>query len=314
MTRWNPWDGLERMARTRLRLAGIGGRLVERPGGAVHTYDAPGRGPRPPTILLHGIGSSATAYGKLLLGLRRHVRRLVAPDLPGHGFSATPTRLPEPAALTAEATAIVDGLLDDIGEPAVVVGTSMGGALALRYALARPRRVKALVLCSPAGAPLAGEALQTLRAQFAMDHPRAGHDFADRLFAGRPPARWLVGRAVRDRLSRPIVQSLLAAVGPGDFLSPDEATTLAPPTLLLWGTAERVLPDSCLTWFRNHLPSGVKIEQPEGWGHSAHLEQTGALVERVCAFVDRVAPPPAVTADGGSCPQPAGEAPSGSHL
>lgn len=314
MSRWNPWDGLERMARARLRLAGVGTRLVERPGGAVHTYDTPGRGPRPPVVLLHGIGSSATAYGKLLLGLRRQTRRVLAPDLPGHGFSATPDRIPHPEALATEAVSIVDGLLDEVGEPAVVVGTSMGGALALRYALARPRRVKALVLCSPAGAPLDGDALETLRGQFAMDHARAGHDFVDRLFAGRPPARWLVGRAVRDRLSRPIVQQLLAAVGPEDFLSPADAATLAPPTLLLWGTAERVLPDSCLTWFRNHLPSGAKIEQPEGWGHSAHLEQTEALVQRVCAFVDRVAPPMPASADGGSCPKAAGEAPSGSRL
>lgn len=309
MSAFDPWDGLERLARARLRLAGIRSRRLDGPDGPIHAYDGPGRGERPPVVLLHGIGSSATAYGKLLLRLKREARRVLAPDLPGHGFSARPQTIPSATALAEQAVEIVDGLLDDVDGPVTVIGTSMGGALALRYALSRPQRVSALVLCSPAGAPIEGAELQTLQAQFDMGAPDAGHAFVDRLFAGRPPMRGLVARAVRDRLSRPIVQTLLGDLSPDDFLTPDDARRLRPPTLLLWGTAERVLPESCRRWYATHLPDHVRIERPEGWGHSAHLEQAGALVERVCAFVDRVAP-----SDGGSCPQRAGEAPSGSRL
>lgn len=306
----NVWDAAERAARMRLRWAGLKSRTIEGPTGPVHTYDAPGRGDRPPTLLLHGIGSSATAYGQLLMGLAPEVRRLLAPDLPGHGFSATPEAPPSPAALAEQATAIIDALLDDVDGPAVVVGTSMGGAVALRYALARPDRVAALVLCSPAGAPLDGEALERLRADFDVASLADARAFVDRLFAGRPPAPRLVARAVRDRLSRPTVQRLLARVGPDDFLGPAEAAALRPPTLLLWGTAERVLPDACLHWYRRHLPDRVRIERPEGWGHSAHLEQTAALVDRVCRFVDETAAGRRTPSDGGSCPQTACEAPS----
>jgi len=308
------WDHLERLARFRLRLAGVGGRMLDDEAGSVHVYDAAGAGPRPTTLLLHGIGSSATAYGKLVLGLVPRVERVLAPDLPGHGFSAAPGSPPSAAELARRSIAIVDRVLEPVTEPVVVIGTSMGGALALRYALARPERVGALVLCSPAGAPLDGAALQRLRADFAMDHLDDARAFVDRLFARPPPARGLIARAVHDRLSRPIVQDLLAGVGPDDFLDVRQAASLAPPTLLLWGTAERVLPDSCLTWFRAHLPDGVHIERPEGWGHSAHLEQTAALVDRICGFVDRVLPGSEAPSDGESCPEPAGEAPSGSRL
>lgn len=300
----NAWDAIERLARLRLRAGGLRGRTVETAAGPMFAYDAPGRGPRPPLVLLHGIGSSATAYGKLMLGLLPHVRRLMAPDLPGHGFSATPPPGFDPEALVEQAIGLVDALLD---EPAVVVGTSMGGGLALRYAIARPARVRALVLCSPAGAPMSAEALDTLRAQFELAGPADARAFVERLFADRPPAPALVARAVRDRLTRPVVRDLLARVGPETFLTAEEAATLAPPTLLLWGGAERVLPEESLAWLRAHLPEAVQIERPAGWGHSAHLEQTGALVERVVRFVDQTLP----ASDAGSCPEGPGEAPSG---
>lgn len=305
----NIWDLAERAARLRLRVGGIGRRMIEGPGGPVHVYDAAGSGARPPMLLLHGIGSSATAYGPLMLGLAPHTTRILAPDLPGHGFSHGLDDF-DPEALAAQVVDIVDAALDGHGR-AVVIGTSMGGALALRYSLARPERVAALVLCSPAGAPIEGEALATLRAQFDVSALADARAFVDRLFAGPPPAPWLVSRAVRDRLRRPVVQTLLARVGPGSFLAPEEAARLAPPTLLLWGDRERVLPESCLRWFERHLPDTARIERPPGWGHSAHLEHTGALVDRVCAFVDRHSPDPGAPSAGESCPQTAGEAPSG---
>lgn len=297
------FDGLERLARLRLRRAGIGSRRVAGPHGAVHVYDAPGRGSLPPAVVLHGIGSSATAYGGLLAGLRPHVERVVAPDLPGHGFSDPPPVIPGARALAAAAVEIVDGLVD---APAIVIGTSLGGALALHYALARPDKVAALVLCSPAGAPPSVDELAELRALFAMESRADAAAFVDRLFAGRPPLRRLVVRAVHDRLRRPIVQAFLEGLDDDAFLTPAEAAALRPPTLLLWGTAEKVLPASALEWFRAHLPPHVEIERPAGFGHSAHLEATAALVERICAFASTAV----AGSEAKSCPPAEGEAPS----
>lgn len=305
------FDGLERLARLRLRRAGLASRMVAGSsgagGGAIHTYDAPGGGPLPTTVLLHGIGSSATAYGSLMLGLRPHVQRIVAPDLPGHGFSDAPAAIPGARELAAQAVAVVDGLIDGlIDGPVVVVGTSLGGALALHYALARPEKVQALVLCSPAGAPPTIDELSALRALFAMQSRADAAAFVDRLFAGRPPLRGLVVRAVHDRLRRPIVQAFLGGLDDAAFLTPAEAASLRPPTLLLWGTAERVLPESGLDWFAAHLPPATRIERPEGYGHSAHLERTGDLVRRIRGFVEAVM----ASGDAQSCSATPGEAPS----
>jgi pimeloyl-ACP methyl ester carboxylesterase len=86
--------------------------------------------------------------------LQPHVRRLVAPDYPGHGFSGDAAGVVTPPALFEAMTAALDALLV---EPAVLVGNSLGGAVAMQYATSRPDRVRALVLLSPSGAPFTPE-------------------------------------------------------------------------------------------------------------------------------------------------------------
>ena len=115
---------------------------------APDAYVAEGSGTLPTTVLLHGLGSAATPFGPLLGRMRKHVRRIVAPDYPGHGFSENAARL-TPEALFGSVTHALDALVD---EPALVVGNSLGGAVALNYTISNPGKVRALVLVSPAGA------------------------------------------------------------------------------------------------------------------------------------------------------------------
>ena len=96
-----------------------------------------------PLVLIHGLGGAAAnwlALAPLLLA----GRRLVVPDLPGHGASE-----PLPAAPNLDAYADRIALL--LEEPAAVVGHSLGGAIGLRLAIRRPELVSALVLAGAAG-------------------------------------------------------------------------------------------------------------------------------------------------------------------
>jgi pimeloyl-ACP methyl ester carboxylesterase len=98
-------------------------------------------GEGPPLALLHGFGGSAWNFTEL--APRLPGRRLLLPDLPGHGGSA-----PLPAPSISGFADCVAGLLDG---PTTVVGHSLGGVVALRLAERHPDVVSGLVLAAPAG-------------------------------------------------------------------------------------------------------------------------------------------------------------------
>ena len=94
----------------------------------------------PPVVLLHGFAMHGGLFAPILPALaRRH--RVHVVDLPGHGHS--PAR--EPFALGALAQAI-DAATARIDGPLDVLGWSLGGQVALAFALAQPQRVRRLIL------------------------------------------------------------------------------------------------------------------------------------------------------------------------
>jgi pimeloyl-ACP methyl ester carboxylesterase len=100
-----------------------------------------------PLVLVHGLGGAASNWTELA-PLLLPGRRLLAPDLPGHGGS---TALPgvsglEPFADRVAEVADREGML-----PAPVVGHSLGGMVVLRLALRHPEAVQAVVLAGAAG-------------------------------------------------------------------------------------------------------------------------------------------------------------------
>ena len=94
----------------------------------------------PPVVLLHGWAMHSGVWGPLVAKLARH-HRVIAVDLPGHGHSAPIS----PCTLEAMAAA-VDGALAAETQPLAVLGWSLGGLVAMRWALARPARVQRLAL------------------------------------------------------------------------------------------------------------------------------------------------------------------------
>jgi len=96
-----------------------------------------------PLVLVHGLGGAAANW-LALAPLLLPGRRVLVPELPGHGGSA-----PLPAAPSLNAYADRIALLME--RPAAVVGHSLGGAITLRLAIRRPELVSKLVLAGAAG-------------------------------------------------------------------------------------------------------------------------------------------------------------------
>jgi pimeloyl-ACP methyl ester carboxylesterase len=118
--------------------------------GPVHYADFGGSGR--PIVLVHGLGGSHLNWLSVAPALAQK-GRVLALDLAG--FGRTPT-----AGRTARVGAnrrLLGRFLETVArEPAVLVGNSMGGYLALAEAAAEPARVSALVLVSPAVPPPLG--------------------------------------------------------------------------------------------------------------------------------------------------------------
>ncbi|HET7831893.1 MAG TPA: pimeloyl-ACP methyl ester esterase BioH [Gallionella sp.] len=103
-----------------------------------------------PLLLIHGWGMHGGMWGDLVPQLAQQFRVHVV-DLPGHGLSAGQTLLrhgDDGAAATADQLldAVVDELSAQFATPLNVCGWSLGGLVALRWALRQPQQVKRLVL------------------------------------------------------------------------------------------------------------------------------------------------------------------------
>src|SRR2546423_3460779 len=96
-----------------------------------------------PLLLVQGRGGGAANW-LALAPLLLPGRRLIVPELPGHGGS-------EPLPAAPSLSAYADRLAVLLDKPAAVVGHSLGGAIALRLAIRRPDLVRALVLAGSAG-------------------------------------------------------------------------------------------------------------------------------------------------------------------
>lgn len=276
----------EHLARASLRsLAGFKARYVHTSAGAVHVLEAPGRGPLPPLVLLHGLSSAGVDFLPILGHLRHAVSRVVLPDLPGHGFSTghAPADL---ALLRQSLREVLDAVID---APALVFGNSLGGYAGIQYALERPQKVRALMLASPAGAAMGETELEALKAVFELNSHGEALAFIDRVLARPSALRHAMAWGLRRRLRAPGVRSVLQVAHTSQLLTAEELRRLAPPLLLIWGQAERVLPPQHLDFFRAHLPPHARIEEPRGFGHSPFLDDPRALAELMLAFAREVA-------------------------
>ncbi len=272
----------QKLARYAMNRRGMTSRTVDVAGVAIHVYDGAGQGKLPPMVFLHGLASAGAAFGGVAARLRPHVQRVVIPELPGHGFSARGRDPVTPEILNAAVEATITRVID---EPAIIYGNSLGGALAIKYALARPERVRALVLVSPAGAALSETAFRALLATFDVKTPLEARRFLEKLYHRPPWFLAVVAREFPHLLANPAVLEILASVKPEHAPTRDELQSLAMPLLFLWGRSEKLLPASALAYFRENLPAHAVIEEPEGYGHTPQLEVPARLAERILEFV-----------------------------
>lgn len=235
-------------------------------------------GSGPPLVLVHGAGGSADLWRRQLDGLA-DVTRVVAPDLPGHGPLGGRGK-PSVAGYAAWLEGFL-AVLD--AEPVVLVGHSMGGAVAQTLALARPERLAGLVLVGT------GARLRVLAriVDLLRHHPREGQSVIRELsFAAGAPRECteMVDRVLRE--GAPLVTL-------GDYLACDRfdvgerLAALRTPTLVLTGTEDRLTPPKYGRFLAEAIPGARLVEIPAA-GHFPHLEQPVAVNTAIREFLAHV--------------------------
>jgi pimeloyl-ACP methyl ester carboxylesterase len=226
-------------------------------------------GDGPPLVHLHGAGGLRLTPGHDLLSRQF---RVIAFEMPGFGYSPENRRtrdMPELAATMAKA---VDALeLDSFN----LMGTSFGGKTALWLALREPRRVSALVLEAPAAIRPAGSRAPS----------GTPEEMARRLYAHpeRMPPLPPVDPAMRAKTAA-LVERLRGADRDADLEA--RLPALAVPTLVLFGTVDRVIPPEMGHFYKELMPNCSLVFVYDA-GHAISTERPEAFTEVVADFLER---------------------------
>lgn len=270
-------------------------RFVEAAGLTWHVQEmgpSEGGGGAPTLLLLHGTGAATHSWRDLMPRLARHAR-VIALDLPGHGFTSRPANdglsLPGMARL-------ITGLIDTLDiRPDVIVGHSAGAAIALRMALdggVAPRLIVGLNAALLPFKGMAGQVFPFLAKTLVLNPfvPRfvawsaARRDGVDRLITDTGSTIDDTGLDLYHRLfqSSAHVGATLGMMANWD-LKPllDDLPRLKPELALIVGAGDRAVPPSDAYEVRRRLPSARVLTIPDH-GHLVHEEvpdQVASLIE-----------------------------------
>jgi pimeloyl-ACP methyl ester carboxylesterase len=242
------------------------------------------RGSGRPLLFLHPeTGISATAPVLDQLALRA---RVIAPTHPGFGGSEQP----------ASFTTIDDlayfylDLMDELAlTDTIVAGVSLGGWIAAEMAVKSCARISHLVLANPVGIKVSGRETRDIADIFALTEEQLAE-----LAYFDPGAGKFDYKTMPEAEVRIIARNREATARYGwspymhDPKLKERLHRIRVPTLLLWGTSDRILSPSYGQAYCTAIP-GARLEPIERAGHFPHLENPAEFARRLFAFVDAAA-------------------------
>ncbi len=262
----------------------------ELPGGETLVLDGEQSGDGPALVLLHGLSATRRNVVQGSSALERRGYRTIAYDARGHGTSG-----PAPGYGYPELTVDLAAVLDGLGlERAALVGSSMGAATAMAFALEQPARVPALVQITPAFTGSAVERGSWERMASALE--TGGVDaFVEATRPGELPERWrdAAREATRQRMERhrhpgEVARALREVPVSTAFAGLDALDALQVPTLVVGSRdeADRLHPLEIAEEYVRRLRHGELVVEEEG---KSPLAWQGARLSGViAAFLERV--------------------------
>jgi len=243
-----------------------------------------------PLLLIHGFDSSVMEFRRLMPKLANH-RETWAVDLLGFGFTERPQDVPYTAAsIKAHLRATWEAL---IHRPVILVGASMGGAVAMDFALTYPDAVEALVLLDSVGAargPNLSRFLLPGVGQLAagiLRSPRVRQRVSRQAYFDPTFATEEAARCAALHLDCPNWRGALAAFtrsGGYNVLTQKQIAQVTQPTLILWGSADAILGVKPAAELQRTIPNSTLI-WIDRCGHVPHLEKATTVADHVSAQI-----------------------------
>ena len=244
-------------------------------------------GDGPPLVLLHGWAMHSGLWGPLIPRLAQRYR-VHAVDLPGHGHSAAP--------MSFTLDSVVDALVVAFASaerPLAVLGWSLGGLVAMRWALAEPAHVSRIALVSTSPRFVAGDDWPHAMSRATLDRFGDELQVAWKLTVQRFLALQLQGdehgratlAALRPQLfarGEPSPKALfgaLDALRQADLRS--EVHRIAQPALVVSGSRDMLAWPGAGRWLANCLPNArhVLIAGAAHVPFLSHPEEFGGALE-----------------------------------
>lgn len=232
-------------------------------------------GQRTPVLMIHGAGGTHLDWPAELRRLPE-ANALVL-DLPGHGRSPGPARR-SVAEYAADISAFMSALKL---EQAILLGHSLGGAVAMSIALAAPRSVAGLILIAT-GAKLSVH--PELLGRLVQEREKAVAMLVD--------WQWARGFDEAKKRSRERLLALDPQVLLGDFEAAnafdirDRLSEIHARTLIIGGSADQMTPPRYSAYLRQHLPDS-RLVMVEGGGHMLMLEQPQVVANAVRQWLEK---------------------------
>ncbi len=227
-----------------------------------------------PLLFVHGSGGDHTLWGHQLSALRDRFT-VAALDLNGHGKSPRRENSNANSALelyAQDALAVLNALAQETGEGVVLLGHSLGGAVALSVALRRPSNLRALGLIGT-GAKL--KVHPDILRLIDEDFEKAIDFILQWAFAPNPPAE-LYQRAKEQMLrnGQRALRRDFHACNAFDVMNCLGEITV--PTLVVVGREDKLTPLKYSEYLQQHIPGAI-LEVIKGAGHMVMLERPEAL-------------------------------------
>ena len=252
-------------------------------------------------LLLHGLGSNAGFWRYNIPELAKKYR-VIAIDLPGYGTSQKGNYSYSMTFFSDEIKKVIDKLNIKKFD---LVGHSMGGQIAITFALKYPNKIHKLILISPAGIELFNKTQSNILANFltvdaikSLDEKGIEYNIKNNFYNWKPKFSWLIKERTGLKRTDDFNEYAAAVTKSikGMLAEPNskKLKDLSVPTLIIFGTKDDLIPNK---YFHNLKPVDIfsigaqqikncKLQPVKNAGHLVYIEKAKEVNKIILKFLN----------------------------